>query len=176
MLTRTLFPVKVIYTLNDNIHQFFLARHTPIAVRLVKKAEPTRRQRQKTAKQLKRGSSASISTPSRSTPTRRSQTGVESKGEVINVDEMADEPAEEDSEDTEYGFAPLKVCVKAVWAARWASFDRSHRPMLTEEANKALTWLMIALENGLYIVWTPWNSLEARQQQVTVWQANSVAS
>jgi hypothetical protein len=78
--------------------------------------------------------------------------GAESKGEVINVDEMAEEPTEEDPEDTEYGFAPLKVCVKAVWAARWASFDRSHRPILTEEAYKALIWLMIALENGLYIV------------------------
>lgn len=116
-----------------------------------------------------------MSTPSsvtRSTPTRRSQAGAESKGELINVDEMADE---EDPEDIEYGFAPLKVCVKAVWAARWALFDRSHRPMLTQGSYKVPIWLTIVLGNGLYIVWILWNSREAKQWRPTMLQANSVA-
>ena len=51
----------------------------------------------------------------------------ESKSDVINVDDMTEEPIEEDPEETEYGFAPLKVCVKAVWAARYALSSSSHR-------------------------------------------------
>ncbi len=51
----------------------------------------------------------------------------ESKSDVINVDDMIEEPIEEDPEETEYGFAPLKVCVKAVWAARYALSSSSHR-------------------------------------------------
>lgn len=137
VLITTRFPsVKVVYTLNDNIHQFFLARHQPIAVRVIQKPAPTRRQRQQAAKQIRAQRAALNTTPSsakKSTPTRRSQTAAaaaavaagsaEAKNDVINVDEspIDDLLLDDPEEHVEYGFAPLKVCITAVWAARLVS-------------------------------------------------------
>ncbi|PVF93547.1 hypothetical protein CPB86DRAFT_767584 [Serendipita vermifera] len=133
-------PIKVVYTLNDNIHQFFLARHQPIAVRVIQKPAPTRRQRQQAAKQIRAQRAALNSTPSsakKSTPTRRSQTAAaaavaagagDMKNEVINVDDspIDDHLLDDLEEHVEYGFAPLKVCITAVWAASPdLAYDRS---------------------------------------------------
>lgn len=76
--------------------------------------------------------------------------GAESKGDVINVDDMPEQPVEEDPEETEYGFAPLKVCVKAVWAARYALVRFFTSLFRLTRVIQVLIWRMIALENGLY--------------------------
>jgi len=124
---------------------------------------------------LRKGGSASFSTPTRITPTRRSQTGAESKGEVINVDDVTEEPAEDEPEEVEYGFAPLKVCIKAVWAARCVSFDASVLGEADRGEHKVPIWLMIDPGNGPYIVWILWNSPGANQWPMIAWRANSVA-
>lgn len=116
------FVVKVVYTLDENTHQFFLARHTPIAVRVIKKPQ-SQRKRQQSTKSSKRQSSI-VSTPAsarKGTPTRRSLAAAQANDEVIPVEAGTDDPLLEVEEHVEYGFAPLKVCVSAVWAARSVS-------------------------------------------------------
>jgi hypothetical protein len=130
------FAVKVVYTLNENTHQFFLARHTPIAVRVIKKPEPPQRQRQQTTKQSRR---QPVTTPipvsaRKGTPTRRSLAAAQANNEVINLDSTIDDPLEEGEEHVEYGFAPLKVCVSAVWAAR----SVSHESMIPSNSNSRI--------------------------------------
>ncbi|KAG8829247.1 hypothetical protein FRC17_006900 [Serendipita sp. 399] len=122
-------PIKVVYTLNDNIQQFFLARHTPIAVRVFHPPQPSRRQRQKAAKQLK--SQQQGITPKKSSPTRRSQASAEAKQEASSPPDEGVILVDDVEESDEYGFAPLKVCLTAVWAARYEGFEMEHEPVLT---------------------------------------------
>ncbi|KAG8819864.1 hypothetical protein FRC18_011906 [Serendipita sp. 400] len=119
-------PIKVVYTLNDNIQQFFLARHTPIAVRVLQRPQPSRRQRQKAAKQLKSQQQALGVTPKKSSPTRRSQANAEATADTVSPGSDIIEVVDDAEEPEEYGFAPLKVCLTAVWAASPdLAYDRS---------------------------------------------------
>lgn len=120
------FVVKVLYTINQATH-YCLARHLPVAVKIVTPSKQT----SKANRDPKRDSKDSKQAPTSSHVTRNQSAanrcgGTSTNIELANIDpalfeldtcQPASEEVAEESEQL-YGHVALKSCANAIWAAR----------------------------------------------------------